>query len=115
MAPIRTVRLCVFFERLGIVAQIQADADQPDLVGESATAYPVAQFPERLAQRNADRGAGRVNELDNNGLSDFVCEGQLAALHVDQANCGYRPGLLDNGKSAGAFRGERPEAVGALP
>ena len=36
-APIRTVRLRVVFERLGTVAQIEADADHPDLVGESFT------------------------------------------------------------------------------
>ena len=114
-AAIRTMRLRIFFERFGTVTQIEADADQSDLFGESIRTYLIAQLRERLAQSNADRGAGRVDELDHNRPSDLVCEGQLSALHVDQANCGYRPGLLDNGKSARALRGERPEAVGALP
>ena len=95
-APIRTVHLRVFFERFGTVTQIEADADQSDLFGESIRTYLIAQLRERLAQSNADRGAGRVNELDDNGPSDFVCEGQLSALHVDQANCGYRSRLLDD-------------------
>jgi len=41
----------IVFERLGTVAQIEADADQQDLVGESVTGYLVAQLRERLTQR----------------------------------------------------------------
>ena len=40
----------IVFERLGTVAQIEADADQQDLVGESVTDL-VAQLRERLTQR----------------------------------------------------------------
>ena len=93
---IRTMRLRIFFERFGTVTQIEADADQSDLFGESIRTYLIAQLRERLAQSNADRGAGRVNELDDHGPSDFVRECQLPALRVDQANCRYHPRLLDD-------------------
>jgi hypothetical protein len=67
-----------------------------DPVGESDSRYLALQLGERLAERNANRRAGRVDELDDHRPSNFVCERELPAAHVDQANRGYRPRLFDN-------------------
>jgi hypothetical protein len=91
---IRTMCLSIIFKRFEAVAQIEADTDEPHPIGKAVNPYLVPQLGKRLAERNADRGARRVHELDDNRPSDFVFERQLPASHIDQANRRYRPRLL---------------------
>jgi hypothetical protein len=112
---IRTMRLGIICKRCGAVAQIEADADQPHPINKSGRPYLVPELCERLAECNADRRAGRIDELDDHDPSEVIFEHQLAASHIDQANRGDATRMLDNRKPTRTLRREGSEAIGTLP
>jgi len=70
---IRTMCLSIIFKRFGAVAQIEADTDEPHPIGKAGSPYLVPELGKRLAERNTDRGARRIQGTSKNSdLREFV-------------------------------------------